>query len=221
MSLLILFIVLSIGFSFLCSVLEAVLLSVNAAYIEILEEKSPKAGKLFKKLKLDIDKSIASILILNTIAHTLGAAGVGAQAAKLYGNDVVFYVSAILTLLILIFSEIIPKTIGTVYWKQLAPFTAYTINVLIYVTYPLIVITQFLTKKISKDGLHMNTMSKEELIATTLLGEDQGIIDEQESDMIENVLRLDDIKLQSILTPRSVVFWASRRYEYSSSFRRK
>ena len=210
MGLLVLFFLASVTISFVCSVLESVLLSVNMSYISVLEREQPKAGKLLRWHKENINKSIASILILNTIANTLGAAAVGAQASLVfkdspYSNDIVIYVSIILTFAILYFSEIIPKTIGAIYWKALAPMAGKIIQFFIWMTYPIILTTLFVTNKISK-GQDLNTLTKDELLESMLLGEDEGIIDEKESDYIENVLKLDDMKVLDILTPRSVVF---------------
>ncbi len=205
MDLLLLYFVLSVGISFVCSVLESVLLSVTMPYVSVLEKESPKAGRLLAEQKKDINKSIASILILNTIANTLGAAAVGAQAAKVFGNEAVFYISVILTFAILFFAEIIPKTIGAVYWKQLAPVAARLIRIFVFLTYPLILITLFVTNRIKKED-EGSGLSKEELLHSALLSEDEGILDEQESDVIENILKLDEIKVHDILTPRSVVF---------------
>ncbi len=206
MSLLILYFSLAITISFVCSILESVLLSVNMSYISLLEKESPKVGLLLKVHKLNINRSIASILILNTLANTLGAAGVGAQAGMIFGSAAVFYVSVILTFAILFFSEIIPKTIGALYWKELAPIAAYAIRFLIWLTYPIIIVTLFVTDRISKNKKGIHTLSKAELLASTLLSENEGIIDEKESDLIENVLLLDEVKIKDILTPRSVVF---------------
>ncbi len=206
MDLLILFFVLSVSVSFLCSILESVLLSVNMSYIAVLEDESPAIGKLLKQQKLNINKSIAAILILNTIANTLGAAAVGAQASIIFGNDSVVYVSIVLTFSILFFSEIIPKTIGAIYFKQLAPTAAQFIRIFIWLTYPIILITLFVTNKISKGKKNIHSLTKEELLHTMLLSEDNGYIDEKESDVIENILKLDNIKVNAILTPRSVIF---------------
>lgn len=205
MDLLIIYFSLAVGISFLCSILEAVLFSVSMSYISILEHDKPKVSKLLKFHKLNINKSIASILILNTIAHTLGAAAVGAQAKNLYGNEVVFYVSAVLTFAILFFSEIIPKTIGATYWKSLAPMAAYIIRFFIWLTYPIIILTLFVTNKISKSD-ESHSLSKEELLHSALLSEDDGVLKEHETDVIENILLLDKIKIEDILTPRTVVF---------------
>jgi CBS domain containing-hemolysin-like protein len=176
------------------------------SYVAVLEKERPLVGKLLRLHKENISKSIASVLILNTVANTLGAAAVGAQASILFGNDAVVIVSMIMTFAILFFSEIIPKTIGAVYWKQLAPFSAHIIRIFIWLTYPIILTTLFVTNKISKGKEDANSLTKEELLESMLLSEDEGVIDEKESDVIENILNLDNIKVGEILTPRSVVF---------------
>ncbi len=205
MTLLFIYLAIAIGISFLCSIVESVLLSLNMSHINVIKKENEKVGNLLEKLKKNINKSIASILILNTIAHTLGAAGIGAEASKLFGMEYMFYISAVLTLLILFFSEIIPKTIGAQYYKELAVSAAYVIKVFIFITYPLIVISLLITKLISRKG-SSNGITREELLETALLVEDGGHIDEKESDVIENVLKLNKSKVSDILTPRSVVF---------------
>ena len=206
MELLLLFFVLSVGISFVCSVLESVLLSINMSYVAVLEKERPSVGKLLRMQKENINKSIASILILNTIANTLGAAAVGAQASEVFGNDAVVIVSVVLTFAILFLSEIIPKTIGAIYWKQLAPLAAYFIRIFIWITYPIILTTLAVTNKISEGKDDAHTLTKEELLESMLMSEDEGVIDEKESDVIENMLNLDNIKVSEVLTPRSVVF---------------
>ena len=207
MEFLIFLFVIVIGVSFLCSILESILLSTNMSYIAVLEEVNPQSGALLKKLKKDVDKSISSILILNTFANTLGATAIGVQAQIVFNNDsnLVLIVSIVLTFLILFFAEIIPKTIGAIYWKELAPVAARLINVFIIITYPIIVLTLFVTRKINKnnDG---DTVSREELIHSALLSEEDGMINDMESDIIENALSLKEIRIKDILTPRSVVF---------------
>jgi len=206
LNLLILFFVLSVGVSFLCSVLESVLLSINMSYVAVLEKERPNVGSLLRAQKENINKSIAGILILNTIANTLGAAAVGAQAALVFGNDAVVIVSVVLTFAILFFSEIIPKTIGAMYWKALAPLASQFIRIFIWLTYPIIIMTLFVTDKIGKNAGDVNSLTKEELLESMLQSEDEGVIDEKESDVIENILNLDNIKVREVLTPRSVVF---------------
>jgi CBS domain containing-hemolysin-like protein len=176
------------------------------SYVAVLEKEQPTVGKLLRLHKENISKSIASILILNTVANTLGAAAVGAQASIIFGNDAVVIVSMIMTFAILFFSEIIPKTIGAVYWKKLAPMAAHIIRIFIWLTYPIILSTLFVTNKISKGKEDSNSLTKEELLESMLLSEDEGVIDEKESDVIENILNLDNIKVGEILTPRSVIF---------------
>ena len=206
MELLLIFFLLSVGISFVCSVLESVLLSINMSYVAVLEKERPSVGKLLRLQKENINKSIASILILNTIANTLGAAAVGAQASIVFGNDAVVVVSIVLTFAILFLSEIIPKTIGAIYWKELAPLAAYFIRIFIWLTYPIILTTLAVTDKISKGKDDAHTLTKEELLESMLMSEDEGVIDEKESDVIENMLNLDNIKVSEVLTPRSVVF---------------
>jgi CBS domain containing-hemolysin-like protein len=176
------------------------------SYVAVLEKEKPTVGKLLKLHKENINKSIASILILNTIANTLGAAAVGAQASIIFGNDAVVYVSIVLTFAILFLSEIIPKTIGAIYWKSLAPISAHVIRIFIWITYPIILTTLFVTNKISNGKVDSNSQTKEELLESMLISEDEGVIDEKESDVIENILNLNNIKVGEILTPRSVVF---------------
>ncbi|MCP4969461.1 MAG: DUF21 domain-containing protein [Arcobacter sp.] len=207
MELLIILFVAVIGISFLCSILESIILSTSFTYISVLENKNPSAGKLLKKLKNDIDSSISSILILNTVANTLGATAIGVQAQNVFSGDKTFVmlVSILLTFGILFFAEIIPKTIGAVYWKQLAPIAARFIRFFVIITYPIILITQFVTKKI-KGKVSGDSLSREELIHSTLLSEEEGVIGDLESDIIENTLTLNDIKIKDILTPRSVMY---------------
>lgn len=204
--------VLVISVSFLCSVLESVLLSTNVSYISVIEKINPIAGKLLKELKKDVDKSISSILILNTFANTLGATAIGVQAQVVFSNDStwVLLISIILTFLILFVAEIIPKTIGAIYWKELAPLAARIIKIFIFITYPIVILTLFVTRKISKNS-DCETVSREELIHTALLSEEDGMINDMESDIIENALSLKEIKIKDILTPRSVVFAVERK----------
>lgn len=204
MAKLFIFLALALVVSFVCSILEAVLLSTTLPFISSLKKSNRKSSTLLKKLKTNIDKPIAAILTVNTIAHTIGAAGVGAESAKIFGNQYMFIISSILTLLILYFSEIIPKTIGAIYWKSLAKPSSYVINILIYGTYPLVILAEYTTRFLSKD--RKISISREELLANTLLSEVSGEINESESDIIENTLELSKSKIKDILTPRSVMF---------------
>ncbi len=208
MELLAVLFILVIGISFLCSILESIILSTNMSYISVLEKENPKIGKLLKNLKKNIDKSIASILILNTIANTIGATVIGMQAQSVFkgDSDFVLLISIVLTFLILIVAEIIPKTIGALYWKKLAPFAARLTKLFIIITYPIILVTQFVTKQFIKKDSSADSFSRQELINSALLSEEEGLIGDLESDIIKNSLSLNDIKVKDILTPRSVLF---------------
>ena len=202
MTLLLAYFFLALVLSFLCSLLEAVLLSTPSSYASILSKQNVQDGARLERFKENINRPLAAILTLNTFAHTLGAAGVGAQTLELYGEGSVALASGILTLLILIFSEIIPKTIGSVYWRILIGTTTMIIEVLIFFTYPLVLLAEF----ISNFGNGEATVTREEVIAMAEMGEDEGVLEEQETDIIENTLKLKDVKAKDIMTPRSVIF---------------
>ena len=202
MTLLITYFCLALFLSFLCSLLEAVLLSTPSSYASILKKQNSIHGMRLERFKENINRPLAAILTLNTFAHTLGAAGVGAKTLELYGESSVAIASGILTLLILVFSEIIPKTIGSVYWRELIGNTTLIIQVLIVFTYPLVLLAEF----ISNFGKDEATVTREEVIAMAEMGEDEGVLEEQETDLIENTLRLKDVKVNDVMTPRTVVF---------------
>ncbi len=205
MTLLFIYFFIAVGISFLCSILEAVILSTTPTYIQVIKNSKPKIGKQLEKQKKNIDKSIGAILTLNTFAHTLGAAGVGAEAVKIFGEEYMFYISAVLTILILVFSEIIPKTIGAYYWKELSGISSFFIAFLVFITYPLLVLMEFITKAIAKDK-GKNSITKDELEATVAMGEEAGILKAKELHIIENIFDLRDIKVKDIYTPRNVLF---------------
>lgn len=205
MTLLILYLSLAILVSFLCSILEAVLLSITPSYVESLkQDKNPALGFRLKKLKEDVDRPLAAILSFNTIAHTVGAAGVGAQAAKIWGSDYLGIVSAVLTLLILIFSEIIPKTIGANFWRSLTGFAAATLNILIVLMYPLVLLSQLITKVLSR-GEKKGSVSRAEVSAMADIAQQEGLFAETESKMIKNLVMLRKITVEDIMTPRTVM----------------
>ncbi|MGK7396761.1 MAG: hemolysin family protein [Candidatus Cyclobacteriaceae bacterium M3_2C_046] len=205
MTLLIVYLLIALSISFLCSLLEAVLLSTSTAYIETLYLQGKSVGKSFKKLKQDVDKPLSAILTLNTIAHTIGAAGVGAQATKLYGDAYIGIVSAIMTLLILVLSEIIPKSLGAVYWKSFSKFTVKTLNFLILILYPFVILSLGLTKIIRRNQ-KQTTTSREEIAAMASLGTEEGVFEEGESRIINNLIKLKQIKVEDIMTPRTVIY---------------
>ena len=207
MTLLITYLLIAILISFLCSVLEAVLLSSTNSYIQSLSNKENETvvNKL-KDLKSNIDKPISSILTINTFAHTMGAAGVGAQAQIVFGAEWQAVVAFVVTLLILYFSEIIPKTIGALYWKKLLVPAAYIISFMMVISTPFTWFSSILTNFISKNKKHQSNFSREEIMAIVAMGEREGAILAKESDLIENLLKLKNIKAKDIMTPRSVVF---------------
>jgi len=203
MTLLITYLVIAIGISFLCSVLEAVLLSITPSYVESTVKRSPAKGKVLVDVKERLDQSISSILILNTFAHTMGAAGVGAQAATVFGARWETLIAVILTLVILYFSEIIPKTIGAIYWRSLALPVARIIYWLIKLVYPLIWLSTLITRPFKKSG--NDEITREEIIALASLSHKMGSLVGQENDYLVNVLQLREVKTEQILTPRSVI----------------
>ncbi|MEE4193272.1 MAG: hemolysin family protein [Halieaceae bacterium] len=203
MTLLITYLVIAIGVSFLCSILEAVLLSVTPGFIETQLQERPRRAQVLKAVKDDLDHSISAILILNTFAHTMGAAGVGAQALKVFGTRYETLIAFLLTLAILYFSEIIPKTLGATFWKQLALPASFVIRVLVKLLFPLVWLSAQLTRAFSKGDA--SAISREELAALARLGKREGALGHQESELLENILQLRETRTETILTPRTVV----------------
>ncbi len=203
--LLILFVLIAIGISFICSLAESVLLSMTPSYIADIQENNPKKGQMLKTLKVDnIDQSLAAILTLNTAAHTLGSIGAGAQATIVFGSTWFGVFSAIMTLAILIFSEIIPKTLGTMYWRRLSGLVAYFVRTIIVALYPVIWFSERLTKLLVR-GKETHVFSRREFAALASIGEESGQIDPLESRIIRNLLAFGAIKVEDIMTPRSVM----------------
>jgi CBS domain containing-hemolysin-like protein len=189
--------------SFLCSIMESVLLSTPQSFLIVKQDKGHNWAKSFIDLKINIDKPLSAILSLNTVAHTVGAAGVGAQAVKVYGEAYFGIVSAVLTILILVFTEIIPKTIGARYWKNLTRASYFTIKSMIFITYPLVVMSSVITKVFSKQK-NEQTTSREEIAALASIGSDEGLFSDKENKIIQNILRLKNVKVTEIMTPRVV-----------------
>jgi len=204
MTLLFFYLFLAIGVSFLCSILEASLLSVTPAHVAVLNERGSRIGHLLGDLKRDIDRPLSAILSLNTIAHTFGAAGVGAQAQLIFGSQWVTLSSALITLAILIFSEIIPKTLGARHWKHLSGFTAWACIVLIWSMWPLVALSKMITRLLSRHG-QVPSVSREEFHALAQAGSREGVFEEEESNIFLNLIRFGAIRVQDIMTPRVVV----------------
>ncbi len=207
-SLLISFLLLAILISFLCSVLEAVLLSITPTFAEVKLREGGSTGRHLKAFKDNIDRPLAAILTLNTIAHTVGAIGVGEQASKIWAdaNPAVtgFIVPAVMTLAILLLSEIIPKTLGANYWRELTPLAVRTLVTIIALLYPLVWFSQLITKALNKDK-GRPVLSRADFLAMTQLGEREGVFRERESRIIHNLLKFDGIEVKDVMTPRTVI----------------
>ena len=223
MSLLIFYGIISILFSFLCSILEAVLLSITPTFINVKKSEGKSYAITLEELKKDVDKPLIAILTLNTVAHTVGAILVGVQAkvayAEIYGNEtktilgiqytedvMVGVVSTVMTILILVASEIIPKTIGATYWKQLANFSAIVLNGLIFFFKwtGIIWVLRLFTKLFGK-ATHGSVLSREDFHAMTQIAEDEGVFKESESKVIKNMIAFKDVRAKDIMTPRTVM----------------
>ena len=209
MTLLILYAVISIFFSFLCSILEAVLLSVTPTFINVKKKEGKNYAEALEILKKDVDKPLIAILTLNTIAHTVGAILVGVQAEKVFGNgdNAIMIVSAVMTFLILVLSEIIPKTIGATYWKNLANFTSKALNVLIFpLKYSGILwILQLTTRLIGGKNAHVSTVSRDSFLAMADIAHEEGVFQESESKVIKNLINFKKILAKDIMTPRTIM----------------
>lgn len=237
MGLLIFYAAVSIFFSFLCSILEAVLLSVTPTFINVKKSEGKDYAISLETLKKDVDKPLIAILTLNTIAHTVGAILVGVQAksayAEMYGTEtksilgiafsedvMVGVVSTIMTILILVLSEIIPKTIGATYWKQLANFTSKALNALIFPLKwtGLLWLLQLTTKLIGGKGHHGSVLSREDFHAMTDIAHEEGVFHESESKVIKNLLTFQDVMAKDIMTPRTVLKTANEETTIESFF---
>lgn len=214
MATLFLFFIISIVFSFLCSILEAVILSVTPSYVSRMQNEKPGLGKRLNTFKEDIDRPLSAVLTLNTIAHTVGAIGVGVQAGNLFGTTKInlflfeatyeSLIAGLMTLAILILSEIIPKTLGANYWKQLTPFTVSALRVLMFILAPFVWISKWITLLIKRDGAK-SVLSRADVAAIADAGLKSGAIDKEEKSIIQNLLQLETRKVKDIMTPRSVV----------------
>lgn len=209
MTLLIIYAFISIFFSFLCSILEAVLLSVTPTFINVKKKEGKDYAQSLEMLKKDVDKPLIAILTLNTIAHTVGAILVGVQAEKVFGNgdNSILIVSAVMTLLILVLSEIIPKTIGATYWKKLANFTSKGLNILIFpLKYTGILwLLQLTTKLIGGKNAHVSTVSRDSFLAMADIAHEEGVFQESESKVIKNLINFKKILAKDIMTPRTIM----------------
>ncbi len=204
MVLLFFYLFLALIVSFICSIMEAVLLSTSLSFLKAKEKSGHSSVGIFIKYKQNIDIPLSAILTLNTVAHTIGAAGVGAQATIIFGDGYFGITSAVLTLLVLILSEIIPKTIGTRFWRKLAMITAQAIRITIFITYPLVIVFPYITRLFSRKQ-NEQTVSRNEILELVNIGVEEGIFEKKENKIIQNLIRLKNIKISEIMTPRVVV----------------
>lgn len=204
MTLIIVVSIVVLAVSFLCSMLEAVFLSITPSFVAMGVRDQKRSGKLMEHLKENIDRPISAILTLNTVSHTIGAAVVGALVQREFGDQYVTVASIVLTILILFASEIVPKVIGATYWKELAPFAAYTIQFLIFLVYPLVRISEVIGKLFARPDEAI--MTREEMVVNAEIGVEEGTLQKKESNVIKNLLMLDKLFVSDIMTPRSVMF---------------
>ena len=227
MALLLLFLLGAMAVSFLCSILEATLMSTPISYITMREEEGYKPATRFKEYKQDPSRAIAAILSLNTIANTIGAAGVGSQATRLFGSQWFGLVSALMTILILVFSEIIPKTLGTTRWKSLMGFATVMIRGLIFLMYPLVLLIELLSGLITPEDTEEPAVSRDEVSAMANVAEEEGDLEEDENTIIQNLISMDEVKAFDVMTPRVVCeiapesmtlksFYKNKRYRHHS-----
>jgi CBS domain containing-hemolysin-like protein len=222
------FFIVSILFSFLCSIWEAVILSVTPSFVSRMQTEKPLIGKYLHRFKEDIDRPLSAILTLNTIAHTVGAIGVGVQAGKVFGEHLInlylfeisyeSLIAGLMTLAILILSEIIPKTLGANYWKQLTPFTVRSVKLLLIVLFPLVWLSQWITRHI-KNEKGRSVLSRADFSAMADAGLQSGAIDKEEKSIIQNLLRLENIYVRDIMTPRSVILTIDEELTLSNIYK--
>ena len=215
MTLLIFYLAIAIGVSFLCSILEAVLLSATPSFVETMKSERPRAGAVVIRVKDQLDESLASILILNTFAHTMGAFGVGAQALKVFGPRWETLIAVLLTLVILYFSEIIPKTLGATFWRTLIVPAAFLILWLIKLVFPLVWVATRLTKLFGRKA--ENEITREEIIAMASLGKQGGALIARENEYLSNVLGMRETVTEEVLTPRTVVHMLDQNMSVSEA----
>ncbi len=204
MTLLLIYLFVALCVSFLCSIVEAVLLSITPSYITLMEDEGGKDGMRLRRLKDDVDRPLSALLSLNTIAHTVGAAGVGAQTQAVFGSEYLAAASAIVTFLILVFSEIIPKTLGATYWRGLAPTAAVILQWMVILLYPLVLMSMGITRLLRRNETGPS-VSRDEFRAMAEQGEAEGIFHGEESGILRNLLHSGSLRVKDILTPRPVV----------------
>jgi CBS domain containing-hemolysin-like protein len=221
-SLLVLFFAVSIVFSFLCSMWEAVLLSITPTYARIKLQEGAPIGRHLQDFKANIDRPLAAILTLNTIAHTVGAIGVGAQATKIWSEThpiiTAVVVPVVMTLAILILSEIIPKTIGANFWQQLSGFTVASLRFIMAALWPLVWMSQLITRALNT-GHVASVLTRSDFVTMAEIGAEEGVFDRTESTLITNLLEFRDVRAADVMTPRTVLVTAPEAMSLSDFHR--
>ena len=207
------FFFLALGLSFFCSMWEAALLSINPSHARLQTLQGTRTGQYLEEFKANIDRPLAAILTLNTIAHTVGAIGVGEEAATIWAQAspwiTRFAVPATMTISILFFSEIVPKTIGALYWRQLVTFTVHSIRILTIVLAPFVWLSQYITRRL-KSEMTRPVLTRTDLLAMAELGAEEGVFEVEEKEMIGHLIRFQTIEVRDVMTPRTVVALASQ-----------
>jgi len=214
------YLTLALGVSFLCSILEAVLLSIGPGHVQVMVDAGSRSGRILQDLRADMNRSLSAILTLNTIAHTVGAAGVGAEVADKFGESYLGLGSAVLTMLVLVLSEVIPKTLGARYCRALAGKSAILIRWLSFLLFPVVIALQKFSNLLFGSQEH-TVYSRMELIALTRLAEQQGQLEDAESEMVQNLLRLRKIKVSEIMTPTTVLFSLAEESTVEDAIKKK
>lgn len=219
--LLLLYLFLTIVISFLCSILESTLMSTPLSYISMREDDGYKPAVKFKEFKQNSSRPIAAILSLNTIANTIGAALVGVQATRAFGSAWFGFISGVMTVLILICSEIIPKTIGTTRWKSLMGFATVMISALTFVMFPIVWVLEKITDAITPEDAEDASVSRDEVSAMADLAEEEGNLEEDENTIIQNLINMDEITAADVMTPRVVAAIAPETTTVKSFYKNK
>ncbi len=220
MGLLLFYLFLALFISFLCSIAEAVILSTPISFLKAADSEGNKNSRKMLQYKEDIDKPLAAILSLNTVAHTIGAAGVGAQSVEVFGEAYFGVISAVLTILILVFTEIIPKTIGARFWRYLVSPVYVLVRIMIFIAYPLVIVSSGITRLMAEKKPGLST-SREEISALANIGTEEGILGSKENKIIQNLIRLKSLRVTEILTPRVVVSTADENMALSDFLKDK
>ena len=215
MALLIAYFLFAVVISFVCSVLEATLLSITSPFVESYAKSHPKSGKILKHLKSNIDNAIGGILVLNTFANTVGAAGVGGQAIEVFGEVWQGFIALLMTLSILYISEILPKTIGAIYWKKFVLPASYLILFLYYFTFPFVYVSRIITHIFRRNNTAQ--MSRDEILALIELGEKSASISELEGDILEHLMMQKSLTTKNIMTPKDKIFSLSEEITIDES----